>query len=397
LSTYSSHLLHMKYFTEFADAKTLFLIDEFGTGTDPQFGGPLAESILNRLNQKHAFGVVTTHYSNLKNFAANNQGLENACMLFDHSKLQPLYVLEIGKPGSSYAFEIAQKTGLSSQVIEYAKAKVGDKQKRVDDLLIELEKEKAHVHELKKRFAEKEEKSTVLIDEYTKLKTEFDTNRKKLLSDARQEALSIISEANSRIENTIREIREKKADTETIRKVRSEIKQETEGLKDKIEQPKPLVKPVVSGPISLGSHVLIAGQNSIGQVVELNKNKALVALGDLRSWVNTTQLSVVKNVKKEEKKLASQGLNLNTKLQHFQSELNLIGIRGEDAIRQLQEYIDDAYLLGFKEVRIVHGKGYGILRKLVKEYLEKSPFVLSIHHEHIEMGGDGVSIVTLKV
>jgi DNA mismatch repair protein MutS2 len=400
LSTYSSHLLHMKYFTEFADAKTLFLIDEFGTGTDPQFGGPLAESILNRLNQKHAFGVVTTHYSNLKNFAANNQGLENACMLFDHSKLQPLYVLEIGKPGSSYAFEIAQKTGLSSQVIEYAKAKVGDKQKRVDDLLIELEKEKAHVHELKKRFAEKEEKSTVLIDEYTKLKTEFDTNRKKLLSDARQEALSIISEANSRIENTIREIREKKADTETIRKVRSEIKQETDGLKDKIEQPKPLVKPVVigeSGPISLGSHVLIAGQNSIGQVVELNKNKALVALGDLRSWVNTTQLSVVKNVKKEEKKLASQGLNLNTKLQHFQSELNLIGIRGEDAIRQLQEYIDDAYLLGFKEVRIVHGKGYGILRKLVKEYLEKSPFVLSIHHEHIEMGGDGVSIVTLKV
>jgi DNA mismatch repair protein MutS2 len=400
LSTYSSHLLHMKYFTEFADAKTLFLIDEFGTGTDPQFGGPLAESILNRLNQKHAFGVVTTHYSNLKNFAANTQGLENACMLFDNSKLQPLYVLEIGKPGSSYAFEIAQKTGLSAQVIDYAKAKVGDKQKRVDDLLIELEKEKAHVHELKKRFTEKEEKSKTLIDEYTKLKTELDTTKKKLLSDARQEALSIISEANSRIENTIREIREKKADTDTIRKVRTEIKQEVEELKTNIEQPKPQAKPVsqaTGGPVEVDSHVQIAGQTNIGQVVELNKNKALVAFGDLRSWVNLSQLQVVKNVKKEEKRRAIQGMDLNSKLQTFQSELNLIGTRGEDAIRQLQEYIDDAYLLGFKEVRIVHGKGYGILRKLVKEYLEKNPFVQHIGHEHIEMGGDGVSIVTLKV
>jgi DNA mismatch repair protein MutS2 len=400
LSTYSSHLLHMKYFTEFTNSKTLFLIDEFGTGTDPQFGGPLAESILNRLNQKQSFGVVTTHYSNLKNFAANAQGLENACMLFDNSKLQPLYVLEIGKPGSSYAFEIAQKTGLAPQIIDYAKAKVGDKQKRVDDLLIDLEKEKAHVHELKKRFTEKEEKQKLLIDDYTKLKTELDTNRKKLLTDARQEALAIISEDNSRLENTIREIREKKADTETIRKVRTEIKQEVEGLKEKTKVEPKQVQPKAienNGSIEIDSHVQIAGQTGIGQVVELNKNKALVAFGDLRSWVDVKKLEVVKNVKKEERRNSIQGVNLNTKLQHFQSELNLIGTRGEDAIRQLQEYIDDAYLLGFKEVRIVHGRGYGILRKLVKEYLQKSPFVLSVAHEHIEMGGDGVSIVTLKV
>jgi DNA mismatch repair protein MutS2 len=145
LSTYSSHLLHMKYFTEFADAKTLFLIDEFGTGTDPQFGGPLAEAILNQLNQKNAFGVVTTHYSNLKNFASNNKGLENACMLFDHDKMQATYILELGKPGSSYAFEIAKKTGLNTQIIDYAKSKVGDKQRKIDDILIDLEKEKRHV------------------------------------------------------------------------------------------------------------------------------------------------------------------------------------------------------------------------------------------------------------
>lgn len=401
LSTYSSHLLHMKYFTEFADAKTLFLIDEFGTGTDPQFGGPLAEAILHRLNQKHAFGVVTTHYSNLKNFASNNAGLENACMLFDNSKMQPLYVLETGKPGSSYAFEIAQKTGLQPQIIDYAKAKVGDKQKRVDDLLIDLEKEKAHVHELKKRYTEREEKSNKLVEEYTRLKTELDTNKKKLLTDARQEALSIISEANSRIENTIREIREKKADTDTIRKVRSEIRQEVEELKEqsKPAEPRPLQQPVASSSadITVGGYVQIIGQMGIGEVVELNKNKALIAFGDLRSWADVKKLQVIKNPKKEEKKYAAQGVNLNTKLQHFQSELNLIGTRGEDAVRQLQEYMDDAYLLGFRQVRIVHGKGYGILRKLIREYLQKSPFVESVANEQIEMGGDGVSIVTLKV
>jgi DNA mismatch repair protein MutS2 len=400
LSTYSSHLLHMKYFTEFADAKTLFLIDEFGTGTDPQFGGPLAEAILQRLNQKQAFGVVTTHYSNLKNFAANTTGLENACMLFDNSKMQPLYVLEIGKPGSSYAFEIAQKTGLQPQIIDYAKAKVGDKQKRVDDLLIELEKEKAHVHELKKRYTEREDKSNKLMEEYTRLKSELDTNRKKLLTDARQEALSIISEANSRIENTIREIREKKADTETIRKVRSEIRNEVEDLKEKSKpaEHKPAQIPVASAAseIIVGTSVQIIGQSGIGEVVELNKHKALIALGDLRSWVDIKKLQVIKNPKKEEKKQSSQGVNLNVKLQQFQSELNLIGTRGEDAIRQLQEYIDDAYLLGFRQVRIVHGKGYGILRKLIREYLQKSPFVESVANEQIELGGDGVSIVTIK-
>lgn len=398
LSTYSSHLLHMKYFTEFSDAKTLFLIDEFGTGTDPQFGGPLAEAILNRLNQKQAFGVVTTHYSNLKNFAANTKGLENACMLYDHAHLQPLYVLEIGKPGSSYAFEIAQKTGLSEQVIEYAKSKVGDKQKRVDDLLIELEKEKAHVHELKKRYTEKEDKSKQLMEEYTKLKTELDTNRKKLLTEARQEALSIISEANSRIENTIREIREKKADTETIRKVRQEIRTEVEELKVHTTS-KPVIQqqPASSKPVTVGAFVQVTGQQNAAQVLEIKKNKALIAMGDLHSWIDVHKLNVVPTPKKETKNASTSGINLNTKLQHFQSELNLIGTRGEDALKQLQEYIDDAYLLGFKEVRIVHGKGYGILRKLVRGYLQRSPFVQHVADEHIEMGGDGVSIVTLKV
>lgn len=397
LSTYSSHLLHMKHFTDFADGKTLFLIDEFGTGTDPQFGGPLAEAILFRLNQKMAWGVVTTHYSNLKNFAANTKGLENACMLFDQQHLQPLYVLEIGKPGSSYAFELAAKSGLNTTIIDYAKNKVGDKQKRVDDLLIDLEREKKHLYDLKQRYEKREAETKQTLETYQKLKDEIDTNKKKLLTQAKQEALSIISEANSRIENTIREIREKKADTEVIRKVRSEIKQETDTLKKETITEKPVVRTEMPvGDIQVGSTVMLEGQTQTGEVVELNKNKALVAFGDLRSWVPVHKLQASRKPKTTEVKSNLGGINLNDKMQSFSSELNLIGVRGEDAMKQLQQYMDDAVVLGFKEFRIVHGKGYGILRKLIRDYLKKHPKVDFYTDEHIELGGDGVTIVTMK-
>jgi DNA mismatch repair protein MutS2 len=310
--------------------------------------------------------------------------------------------LEVGQPGSSYAFEIAQKTGLNDAIINYAKHKVGDKQKRLDDLLIELEREKNHVNELKKRFEEKDAKSKKLIEEYDVLKTEIELNKKKLLSQAKQEALAIISEANSRIENTIREIREKKADTETIRKVRSELKQDTEQLKqDTVKAVEPRKKPVVKTgeelPLVVGATVQLDGQIVDGQVVELNKNKALVAFGDLRSWVDVQKLNVVKPTKTKSIKQVQTSFDVNARMQTFQTELNLIGTRGEDAMRKLQEYIDDAFLLGFKQVRIVHGKGYGILRKMVREYLRNNKFIESVSDEHIELGGDGVSIVTLKL
>ncbi len=397
LSTYSSHLLHMKKFTDFADSKTLFLIDEFGTGTDPQFGGPLAEAILYRLNQKQAWGVVTTHYSNLKNFASNTNGLQNACMLFDTENMQPLYVLEIGKPGSSYAFELAAKSGLSAAVIDYAKHKVGDKQKRVDDLLIELEREKKHVYELKQRFEKRDAETKKTQEEYNKLKEELDANKRKLISTAKQEALAIIAEANSRIENTIREIREKKAETEVIRQVRAEIKKETEELKKDVVANVPAKKTEkISGEIKVGAYVLLDGQTQSGEVVELNKNKVLVAFGDLRSWVDVKKLSLSKKQKTETKKVFTQGLDLNNKMQNFSTEINLIGTRGEEAIKQLQEYLDDAYVLGFKQIRIVHGKGYGILRSLIRDYLKRNKHIDGFTNEHIELGGDGITIVNFK-
>lgn len=401
LSTYSSHLLRMKYFTDFADGKTLFLIDEFGMGTDPQFGGPLAEAILNHINRKNSFGVVTTHFSNLKNFANNTKGLINASMLFDNDKLQPLYQLEMGKPGSSYAFEIATKTGLTQSIINYAKDRVGVKQKRVDDLLIEVEKEQKQVVELRQRYAEKEAKANALLEKYSALKDEIEVNKKLLIKQAKQEALAIVSEANSKIEATIREIKQNQADTETQRKARTEIKETIQELKDfakqeKIKEEKHAPKPI-KGDINIGSSVMVIGQQSIGEVLEINKNKAVVAFGNLHTTVDLKKLQVVaKSVEKELKKM-SEGVNLNDKMKDFSPELNIIGTRGDEAMRRLDLFIDDAYLLGVKQVRIVHGKGYGILRTLVRDSLNRNPLVSSVQNENIEFGGDGASIVMMKM
>ena len=401
LSTYSSHLLRMKYFTDFADGKTLFLIDEFGMGTDPQFGGPLAEAILNHINRKNSFGVVTTHFSNLKNFANNTKGLINASMLFDNDKLQPLYQLEMGKPGSSYAFEIATKTGLAQSIINYAKDRVGVKQKRVDDLLIEVEKEQKQVVDLRQRFAEKEAKANALLEKYTALKDEIEVNKKLLIKQAKQEALAIVSEANSKIEATIREIKQNQADTETQRKARTEIKETIQELKDfakqEIIKEEKYAPKSIKGDINIGSSVMVIGQQSIGEVLEINKNKAVVAFGNLHTTVDLKKLQVVAKAVEKELKKMSEGVNLNDKMKDFSPELNIIGTRGDEAMRRLDLFIDDAYLLGVKQVRIVHGKGYGILRTLVRDSLNRNPLVSSVQNENIEFGGDGASIVMMKM
>ncbi|MFN4082330.1 MAG: endonuclease MutS2 [Bacteroidia bacterium] len=398
LSTYSSHLMHMKHFTEFATGSTLFLIDEFGTGTDPQFGGPLAEAILNKLVQKKAFGVVTTHFSNLKNYAANTKGLINACMLFDNDKMQPLYVLELGKPGSSYAFELAQKSGLSIDILNYAKARVGGKQKKVDELLIELEKEKKHFDEIKKRYEEKEARANVLMQQYEKLKNEIEENKKQLIKKAKTEALAIVSEANSKVEAVIREIKEKKADVESSKQARNFIKSQIEQLKpDVIEIADVPHKKAIAEPLKTGSFVKVSGQDGVGEIVEIAKNKAVVAFGNLRTTIEIKRLETVeKPAEKPTIKSAPKGIDLNDKLKNFSTELNLIGTRGDDAVKILDDYLDDAHLLGIKELRIVHGKGFGILRNLIREKLKKSSFVERFADEHVEFGGDGVTIVQLK-
>lgn len=223
LSTYSAHLTKMRYFVAHASPKTLVLIDEFGTGTDPQFGGPMAEAVLEVLNSKKVRGVITTHYSNLKLFAGHTDGLENASMLFDNSKMKPLYVLDIGKPGSSYAFEIAQNIGLQPEVLQLAREKTGASQNSIDSLLVNLEKEKRQVHEAKVALANQQNKAKNLVAENEKLKQFLEENKKVLIKEAKLEAQNIIKEANKLVENTIAEIKEKKADKVVTQQLRQNL------------------------------------------------------------------------------------------------------------------------------------------------------------------------------
>ncbi len=400
LSTYSSHLLHMKKFCDFADAKTLFLIDEFGTGTDPQFGGPLAEAILNYLAQKRSFGVVTTHFSNLKNFAATQKGLENASMLFDHEHMQPLYRLELGRPGSSYAFELASKSGLPEHIINYAKHKVGGKQKKVDDLLLELEKEQKQVALLKAQLQEKEKSAAASLVKYQTLASTIEEHKKTLMKQAKQEALAIVTEANSKVEAVIRDIKKGQADLESQRKARLEIKQDIAELKEEIKvelEQEPEKPQIIDGNIEVGSYVQMTDQDTVGEVLELSKNKAIVNFGNLKTTVDLKKLKKVsKPAPVKPVFVAAKGLDLNEKMMQFKPELNLIATRADDALKILEHYLDDAYLLGIKEVKIVHGKGYGILRKVIREFLKNSKLVVKVKDEHIDFGGDGISVVTLN-
>src|SRR6201996_5252193 len=226
LSTYSAHLSKMKNFVEQANGKSLILIDEFGTGTDPQFGGPIAEAVLESLNHKKVRGMVTTHYSNLKIFAGNTEGIENASMLFNNVEMQPLYVLEVGKPGSSYAFEIAQKIGLPQQVINLAKNKVSAGQKNVDSLLVDLEREKKEIFDTRIKLDRQQKKVDTILTENEKLKGYLEENKKALIRDAKQEAKNIILNANKLVENTIADIKSNNADKEKTRQLRENLNRE---------------------------------------------------------------------------------------------------------------------------------------------------------------------------
>lgn len=393
LSTYSAHLSKMKYFMEWANAKTLILIDEFGTGTDPQFGGPIAESVLESLNRKNVRGVITTHYSNLKTFANFTPGLENASMLFDNEKMHPLYILSLGKPGSSYAFEIAQKIGLGVDVIESAKRKVGTYQKKVDTLLVDLERDKKELIEKKRSVDKKEERVKALLAENEQLKAYLDENKKLILKDAKIEAQNIIKNANKLIENTISEIRESKAEKVITQNLRQNLQQE---LKKHDVQEKKTAKIKEAVEIKPGDWVKIIDSETVGQVMEIARDNVILAMGDLRSVVKLNRVEKVSNrsVPKEIRK--SHGTDLTESFSTFSTELDLRGRRGEEAIYEIEKYLDRAVMLGLSSLKIIHGKGDGILRKLIREYLRKYSQVSRIEDEHADRGGDGITYVYLK-
>ena len=396
LSTYSAHLNKMRYFLAHANAKTLVLIDEFGTGTDPQFGGPMAEAVLEVLNQKKVRGVITTHYSNLKLFAGDTEGLENASMLFDNSRMKPLYILDIGKPGSSYAFEIAQNIGLQKEVLELARKKIGTNQNSIDSLLVNLEREKRQVHETKVKLANQQNKLNQLLSENEKQKSFLEENKKTLIKDAKVQAQNIIKDANKLVENTIAQIKKKQADKEATREIRQNLQK---GLAKNEVKPEP--KPVIEfddSEIEVGDWIQLLGTENTGQVLEINKNNLVVAFGDLRSVVKRNRVQKISN--RQVKKLVQRTSftnSLSDAVANFRAELDLRGMRGEVALQELENYMDKAVMLGFPSIKIIHGKGDGILRKLIRTHLKQHyKQVDRMEDEHLDRGGDGITYVYMK-
>ena len=393
LSTYSAHLSKMKNFIEKADAKTLILIDEFGTGTDPQFGGPIAEAVLEELNQKKVRGVVTTHYSNLKTFANSTPGLENASMLFNNQEMQPLYILSLGKPGSSYAFEIAQKIGLSQKVLQSAKNKIGDYQKKVDTLLVDLERDKKELIDTRVSMEKKERGLKLMLAENEQLKAYLEENKKTILKDAKVEAQNIIKNANKLIENTISEIRESNANKEQTQKLRQNLEHE---LNKHIIPEKKVSKPQVPVELQKGDWVKLMDSETIGQVMEIARDNVILAMGDLRSVVKLKRVEKISNkaVPKEIRK--SYAHDLTRDFSTFSTELDLRGQRGDEALYEIEKYLDRAVMMGLSSLKIIHGKGDGILRKLIRGYLAKYPQVDRMEDENADRGGDGITYVYLK-
>ncbi|WP_293943528.1 MULTISPECIES: endonuclease MutS2 [unclassified Sphingobacterium] len=397
LSTYSAHLSKMKYFTEFASGRTLVLIDEFGTGTDPLFGGPIAEAVLESLNKKQIRGVVTTHYSNLKVFASNTTGLENASMLFDNREMRPMYILQIGKPGSSYAFEIAQKIGLGKDILEAAKGKIGVQQKKVDTLLIDLEREKKEVFDTKVAINKREKELESLKSEYLELQSYLEENKRIILKKAKEEAQEIIKNSNKLIENTVAQIKSAKADKEKTRELRSNLDQALKAVLPKEQVTKQVIKEKIteSSELTVGDWVQIIDNGAEAQVVEIAKNNLILAMGELRTVQK--RKNVIKLEGRENKKSAkslSKSLSAGT-VADFNPEIDVRGMRTEDALNELEKVLDRAVMVGYPSLKIIHGKGDGILRKFIRDYLRKYSHVSRFEDEHQDRGGDGITYAYL--
>jgi DNA mismatch repair protein MutS2 len=399
LSTYSSHLMSMKHFTQFANKKTILFIDEFGTGTEPQFGGAIAESILLTLNRLGAYGLITTHYGNLKQVANKHQGLVNGAMRYDVDKLEPLYQLEIGKPGSSFALEIASKIGLSKEIVAYAKQQIGEERVRYDRLLTQLENEKNQYALLLKEVKEKDRLLEGKLKEYGQLKESLELNKKKYLQEAKLEAKSLLDQTNKKIESVIREIKEGKAEKEVTKSVRKEL----DVFKEEIKPEKVVVKDpevqVIAGQIGTGDWVRLKDNGAIGEVVAIKNKDVELLIGDLKSNVKLSRLEKISKaeVKKESKYSERRGTYQSTeKMMDYSPNLDLRGKRGEEVLPLIQTFIDEGFMLGVKNLRIVHGKGDGILREVSRNLLRSMNQVSKLEDEHADRGGAGVTLVTLK-
>ncbi len=399
LSTYSSHLAAMKVFLAQANDETLFLIDEFGSGTEPQMGGAIAEAILEMLNNKKAFGVVTTHYTNLKKQADKTQGMVNGAMKYDIANMEPLFELEIGQPGSSFALEIAEKSGLPRSVVNLAKNKAGVKHVQLEEMLRNLELEKKNTAEKLKELREREQWVNKLTADLESQKQKLAQTKDKLMTDARQEAKKLLDEANAKIELTIRAIKESQADKNVTRKLREELTHFKQEVEKQLEPTKEVIAQV-SGELQVGDYVQIAETESFGQVTELKDKEATVNMGNIRSTVKKNRLIKIsakdfKNITEGKGQRKGNTLNISEKMMNFQMSIDLRGKRANEALSELDQWLDQALLVGADRLRILHGKGDGILRKIVRNHLKGYKQVQEAVDENPDRGGDGVTLVKL--
>ncbi len=407
LSTYSSHLINMKALIENGNERSLFLIDEFGTGTEPQLGGAIAEAILLKMNEKKSFGVVTTHYANLKLLADNHPGIVNGAMLFDTRYLQPLYVMMIGKPGSSFAFEIAKKIGFPQEILDNAAEISGREHLDFDQQLQQLEIEKK---EVRKKEYELKVADKLLDEVVTKYKghlADIEKHKNRLMKEANKEAQALIDKANAKIERTIKEIKEAQAEKQRTKELREELKE----MKDELVKDAEVIskklkaeekEEVTNQELKVGDTVCINELEVIGELLAISDTDVTVQFGDVR--LRTTADKLRKMSKTQAKKAANNPSylrksimnDINEKAQHFNLTLDVRGQRGDEAVDNVAKYIDEANLLSIKEVSILHGKGNGILRKLIREYLSKQSCIQNFSDASLETGGAGITRVTLK-
>ena len=433
LSTYSSHLLNMKHMLRYCNERSLLLIDEFGSGTEPQIGGAMAEAILKRFNQRRAYGVITTHYQNLKHFAEDNEGIVNGAMLYDRHQMQALFQLQIGNPGSSFAVEIARKIGLPEEVIADASEIVGSEYIQSDKYLQDIVRDKRYWETKRQNIRQQEKKMEETINRYETELEELNKSRKTILRTAKEQAEQMLQESNAKIENTIRTIKENQAEKERTRQARQELaefrnslaekeKAEREAAitrkmeklrekqirkKDKKNKPtaSEQITPKVEKPkvptITTGTYVRLKGQTSIGQVVEVSEKNATVIFGMLKSTVKLDRLETT-TAPKESAPKAVTFVSKQTqddvyeKKLNFKQDIDVRGMRGDEALQAVTYFVDDAILLGMSRVRILHGTGNGILRTLIRDYLSGVPGISHFHDEHVQFGGAGITVVEIE-
>ena len=442
LSTYSSHLLNMKNMMRQANDGTLLLIDEFGTGTEPQIGGAMAEAVLNQFVKKQAWGVITTHYQNLKHYADSHDGIANGAMLYDRHEMRPLFQLAIGQPGSSFAIEIARKTGIPEEVIKEASEMVGSDYIQSDKYLQDIVRDKRYWENKRQNVHQREKELERTVARYEKEIADLEQSRKDILRKAKEQAEELLKESNKKIENAIREIRESQAEKEETKRIREELNEFKAGVSEidakanddliakkirqiqerkerhkkhkdekaererqaaaKLREAASKAAKKEGRNLEVGDSVKIKGLSTVGKIESMDGKNATVIFGGMRTKMPASRLEYVDMAEAKKEDVApvfnvsrETRETIDNRKLNFHQDLDVRGMRGDEALNAVMYFIDDACLVGMSRVRILHGKGNGILRQLIRQYLATVPSVTSFRDEHVQFGGAGITVVDI--